>query len=595
MPETLSSPAPPRLRYRALLAAVALVGALFATSAPLSAAADPIGSISGTVTDAAGQPVVGALVNISISAGQSTSFSETVWTDTDGTYGFTGLEPATYGLNAYAAGHQPSVWQYITVTPEAPSITAAIVLEPFATGTGSISGTVTADGVPLAGLEVTANGSFTGQYVSAITDEFGHYEITGLPNGLWLISAFAGFQYQYLSNPNVTLSDAAPTATADLAFVSWPVGTASISGVVSDSATAAPIAGVSVYAYGVTVPHNSSATSDEAGAFSFTLLPAGTYSLNITGFTTGYLSLVTEVTVLDGEAVTTNPSLVAANSTITGHVKDKNGLPIAGVYVDALTDGSSSGAVTDENGNYEITDVGAVAYTITVGGVGTPYTQKSKVVTPVANGSATANFTLKPRTTGSLSGWILVSETEVYNQPVCVTLYSSKNKKVIAETVTLGPDFGDGTYSFYDVKPGSYTVSFADCDDDPAVAFDTVFFGGATKYKDATFITVAAAEDSYGNDHTIDFRTATSTISGHVQKGNGTPLAGLTVTATDGGSTIATAVTDANGDYTITGLYTDRYLVSVGGPGTLYNAKQKNVNTVDDGDITVNFSLAKSH
>jgi large repetitive protein len=597
MPETLSSPVPARPRYRALLAAVALMGALFATSAPLSAMADDtaVGSISGTVTTPDGQPAANIWVNVSIPDGQGTSFFASTITDGGGFYAFTELALDTYSLQLTAFGYQPYPGQSVTLTTEAPSSTVDIALQAYPVGDGSISGVVTADGSPLAFQYVSAANHSSGQQLSAFTDEFGAYEITGLANGAWQVSSFAGPGYQFLPITTIEISDTSPTATVDLAFLSWPTGTSSISGTVTDSATGTPLANVYVSLYGDGIAYQGSAVSDEAGQFAFSHLPAGSFTLNASNLGLSYLGFSQTITVLADETITADIALVAANSTITGHIKDKQGNPIADVYVNAHAEGGSFGdATTDENGNYEITNVGAVAYTLTVGGVGTPYKQKTKVVTPAANGTGTANFTLKPRTTGSLGGWVLVSETEVYSQPVCVTLYSSKNKKVVAETVTLGPDFGDGTYGFYDIKPGSYTVSFADCDDDPAVAFDTVFFGGATKYKDATFITVAAAQESYGNDHTIDFRTASSTVSGHVQKGNGTPLAGLTVTATDGAIT-ATAVTDANGDYTITGLYTDRYVVSVGGAGTLYNAKQKNVNTVDNGDVTVNFSLSKKN
>jgi hypothetical protein len=275
-------------------------------------------------------------------------------------------------------------------------------------------------------------------------------------------------------------------------------------------------------------------------------------------------------------------------------VKTKDGTPIVGIYVDAhTTDGNFGGAVTDENGDYVITDLGAVDYTLTVGGLGTPYKQKQKTVTAVANGNATANFTLKNRTTGALGGMVFAPGGEYYSAPVCVSLYTATKKNPIAEVLTYGPEYGDGTYSFGSVKPGSYTVKFEDCDADPAKLFDATYLGGAKTKQDATFVTVVAGVDSWENNLTFGPRSTTSTISGQVKKGNGTPLAGLVVQATDGIASTASAVTDANGNYTITGLFIDQYTVTVGGVTTPYAQKTKTVTTTEDGSVTANFSLHK--
>lgn len=596
MPETLPSSTPSRSRWRSLTVVFALIGALVATAAPLSAAADPaLGTISGTITTVDGQPASNIFVTISISDAQGTSFSASTSTDSQGSYSFADLESATYGFQVYAFGYQPPAWQALTLTAESPSATVNVVLQPFAVGTGTISGTVTADGVPLINQFVSAWQSVTGQSVNTSTDENGFYEFTGLANGSWTISSFAGPQYQYAVLQTVQLSDASPSATVDVALVSWPTGTASIGGLVTDSATGAPVPGMSFTISGVDVPHNSTVTADQSGAYTAASLPAGTFRVSTIGFNHGYLNASSEVTVSEGQAAVVDFALLAANSTIVGHVKDKQGLAVAGIQVFAISvDGTtSSGAITDENGDYVIPEVGALGYTVTLGGVGTPYAQKSKEVTPIANGSATANFTLKPRTTGSFGGFVNGPDSQPYNEPVCVNLHSSKKKKAIDQVTTFGPDFGDGTYSFTDLKPGSYTVSFEDCDSDPAPAFDPVFLGGVTKYADATFVTITAGQDSQYNDFTITPRTATSSISGHVEKSNGTPLAGLVVTAADGTSSTASAVTDASGNYTLTGLFTARHVVSVGGDGTGYKAKQKKVSTVDNGNVVADFTLAK--
>ena len=586
-----------RPRWRAVFATFALVGALVASAVPLSATAADVGTgpgvISGVVTNADGQPLEGAFVGAAISDGEGTAFWAYGNTDSAGHYEFADLALGyTYGISASLPGHQTVPWKDVTLTETSTTGTADFVLAPFASGLGTISGHITGDGSPLANQYVSAYEYSTGQNINGSSDENGYYEFTGLANGEWSIFASAGPQYQSLNPPPVQLTDGATNATVDLPFVSWPVGTASISGVVTDSATGEPLAGVSVSAYSEDAPHNSNQSTDETGAFRFDLLPAGTYYLGFSTF--GYLHSDQEIHVVDDQSATTNQALVATNASISGHVKTQNGAPAAGIYVDAHSSGGNiGGAVTDDNGDYVISDIGAVAYTLTVGGPGTPFNQKERVVTPPANGNVVANFTLTLRTTGSLGGIVYGPGGTNYTEPVCVTLYSSKSKKPVAEVVTYGPEYGDGTYAFADLKPGRYTVEFEDCDDDPATKFDNVYLGGAKTYKDATFVTVVAGEDSWGNDHTLTYKAANSTISGRIVKSNGAPIVGLAVHANGGTLGSGQAVTDANGNYTISSLFSGRYTVSAGGTGTAYVLKEKSVTVIENGGATANLSLVK--
>jgi hypothetical protein len=572
------------------------VAALLAFGAPLSASAEVVGdgpgAISGIVSLADGSPLAGIPVSVSIPAGEGSSFGASTITDATGAYEFSGLDAATYYLQPTAFGYQQPAGETLTLTVESATAVVNFTVQPFSVGLGTISGHATANGVGLPNITVSAINNATAQNLYATTDETGYFEFSEVSNGDWWVNSYPGGEYQFNPGLTVTLSDTELTATADLEFELWPVGTATISGTVTDSATGLPVAYVSVQLTGIDVAHQSFTSTDETGAFSVELLPAGNYTLSY--WAPGYLNSTAQVQAISDATVTVTPALVPVNAAIHGHVKSTDGTPIAGVYVDAHTsDGSFGFAETDENGDYVITELGAVEYTLTIGGVGTLYKLKTKTVTAVANGSAKANFTLKDRTTGSIGGFVLASGGSDYTAPVCATLYSATKKNPIASVVTFGPDFGDGSYTFDSVKPGTYTVAFADCDSDPVTAFDTAFLGGAAAKADAVFVTVVAGEDSWGNDFTVEARSTTSTINGHVEKGNGTPLAGLVVQATDGIASSASAVTDANGDYTLTGLFADSYTVTVGGVATPYALKQKTVTTIADGVVTADFTLHK--
>lgn len=499
--------APTRLRRRGLAAtALALVVALFAVATPLSASADVVGTgpgtVSGTVTKTGGEPLEGIQVIVSQSAGEATVFHAYTFTDAAGHYEFSGVDAGAYDVSTYSPNYQNVPRQQATVSETVPTAIADFVFVPFDVGVGTISGLVTGDGVPLSGQFVSVHNYSTGQSAYSSSDANGLYEFTGLPNGTWSFSSPSAPQYQYLYPAPVELTDAAPNATRDFPFVSYPTGTSTIAGVLSDSATDAPIQGASITLFGTDVPQISSTITDENGDYTFASIPAGSYSVII--WAIGYLAPTPHVTVAEGATATLDHALVATNASISGRVTGPNGVPVVGEYVDAHTEtGAFAGAVTDENGDYLITGVGAVEYTLSVGGPGTPYDRVQRTVTPVAHETITENFTLAARTTGSISGWVLTPAGDYYSQPVCVTLYGSKNKKPLAKVVTIGEDFGDGSWSFYDLKPGSYTAEFRDCDDDPATKYDKVFLGGVKKHKDATYVTVVAGVDSYENNVTL--------------------------------------------------------------------------------------------
>jgi hypothetical protein len=503
----LDSLAPARPRWRSVLATLALVGALFAAGSVAPASADVgtgPGVISGTVTDANGLPLAGVFVGAIISS-ETSSFFGQAYTDATGSYQFTDLAVGvTYQLTTSVSGHPFTPAQYVTLTEESATATANFVIASYPAGVGTISGLVTAEGVPLGDLLVSAWNDTTGQTLSTYSDASGHYEFTGLGNGLWNISGYAGTEYVSITVSSVQLTDSSHDATVDLPFVLWPVGTASIHGVASDSATGEALVGVTIYSWSPDAPHSSSATTDETGAYSFDQLPAGAYEVSFGDG--GYLPVVKNIQLSDGQSVTANFALVALNGTISGHVTGPDGNPVADLWVSASSDLSGSGAITDQNGDYVITDIGPVAYTVTVGGVQTAFDGQDRVVTGVANGDVRANFTLANRSTGFIAGSILGPNGGYYLKPVCATLYSSKSKKPVREVLIDGEHYGEDAFAFDNLKPGSYTIEAKDCDDDPSTKFNTVYLGGAKSYKDASFITVTVGSESFGNTLQLTLR-----------------------------------------------------------------------------------------
>lgn len=495
-----------RPRWRSTLATLTLVGALFAASsvAPASAEGTGIGVISGTVTDPNGQPLEGVTVSAIIASGAPSEFFAQTGTDASGNYQFIGLAVDTsYSLQTYLPGYPNQAAPDVSLTAVAPAGTVNFVLTPYPSGNGTIHGLASAEGAPLSNLLISAWNSVAGVYLHTYSDADGVYAFTGLANGLWEVSAWAGDQYVPLDF-SFQLTETSHDATVNLAFAPWPVGTSKIRGVVTDSATGEPIVGATIYSWGLDVPHSASTTSDETGAFSFDSLPTGTYELSFGD--AGYLNVTKDVRVHDGQSVTTNFALIALNATISGRVSGPGGVPLAGVWISAWNDNGGSGAETDANGNYVITNVAAVKYTLSVGGAGTAFDQQLRTITGVANGDVTTNFTLVNRTTGSLAGTVLGPNGGYYTKLVCAALYSSKSKKPLRNIVIDGEHYGEDVFLFDNLKPGAYTVEVRDCDDDPATKFDKVFLGGVKNFKDAEFVTVGVGQDTVGHNITLTSR-----------------------------------------------------------------------------------------
>lgn len=229
---------PASRRRTAIASAFALVAGLLTLSAPLSASADVVGdgpsTISGTVTLADGTPVADVYVNVSSSFGEGTMWGYSTNTDVNGAYELSGLPTGAVTVGIYAPGYELATTQSFTLTEASPSASADFVIVPFTVGTGTISGTVTTDGVPLPYASVSAYNQATTQNVFTSADENGVYQLSELSNGLWSVSAYAGPDYQFLSPQQREISDATQSQTADFAFESWPTGTSAISGVVTD-------------------------------------------------------------------------------------------------------------------------------------------------------------------------------------------------------------------------------------------------------------------------------------------------------------------------------------------------------------------------
>lgn len=379
-------------------------------------------------------------------------------------------------------------------------------------GPGSISATFTAadTGEPSAYTWVfLTNPNGYSDYVA--TDVGGQVLFTGLTPDTYSLAVSPTEQLKG-ETFQVTLTETEPSVVVGFQRASWPVGDSTVTVVVTDSATGLAIEGASVWLYDwETGRPYPSQVSDTSGNAAFSEVSAGSFFLNVYASDYVYASRQFEL----GSASTRDfdIALVPANATITGTVTDEFGVPIPSLYIGAVLESDPSvtaGAGTDEAGNYTFNALGAGSYRIEVGGQGTSWARTEQTLEAIADGITVGNFTLAPRITGSISGYVLDGVEFGSWQDICV----------IAFDVTTGAAVGGsrtgegGTYQIADLDAGEYSLAFWDCDYSRSPAFATSFSGGAPRLADAATYSVGAGEDVFANEHLV---YPGGSISGHIE------------------------------------------------------------------------------
>jgi len=332
---------------------------LFVASNGFSLASE--GSISGRViADGTGLPIGGVLVYA-----DGTVLGSAV-TQANGDYTISSLLPGDYKVYTesytdypreyYNDKHDWDSADLVTVTSgiDTSGIDFALAV------CCSISGRVIADdtGLPISGVLVSADGTVLG---SAVTQANGDYTITSLFPGDYKVytESFTNYPREYYNDKYdwdsadlVTVTSGIDTIGIDFALAAC----CSISGRVIADDTGLPIAGVSVNAYGGSY---FSAVTDENGNYTISDILPGDYRVYADSYDNYlgefhdnqyYWDSASIITITAGKVINFG---LALGGSITGRVTaDDTGLPIAGVLVSA--NGNTSGARTDESGNYTI-------------------------------------------------------------------------------------------------------------------------------------------------------------------------------------------------------------------------------------------------
>lgn len=432
-----------------------------------------------------------------------------------------------------------------------------------------ISGLVlNGQGTPYVGCSVAIyQGTSSTPTSTTTTISNGRYYFTNLADGVWTVkpakegTTFSPL-YRTYTVANSTITEASFTGSEG-------VTTSTIGGVIKDSGGVA-MAGVSVGLYsGTSSTATATTTTTSLGAYSFSNLAAGSWTVKPgkdgTTFSPLYRTYTAPPSVTDANFTGTATSTTSA---ISGVIKDAGGATMVGVSV-GLYLGTSSTATatttTNADGRYYFTNLAAGSWTVKPGKDGTTFSPlyRTCALPPTVTN---ADFTGSVTPTGSFISGLVKTASGVAMNGVSVGLY--QNDQLLTSTTTNA----EGRYYLINLTAGIYVVRPAQT----GVTFDPL----------AKSVTVPPSLT------TVNFNIAapqTSPISGLIKSSAGSPLAGVSVGLYLSDVLKQTTTTNSDGRYTFSSLAAGAYIVRPGSDSLVFDPLYRAV-TAPPGTTGANFT-----
>ena len=347
---------------------------------------------------------------------------------------------------------------------------------------------------------------------------------------------------------------------------------ASIKGHVTDS-QGRPVQGVNVSVNSTLMMRGGSgyATTNANGDYLVSGLAAGDYRVQFSAPMGSNLvseyhpdtpdsSLAVPVKVAAGAMVTGIDASLASGASIAGHVTDSQGRPVQGVNVwvnpTLMIGGGSGNATTNANGDYLVSGLAAGDYRVQFSApMGSnlvseyhPDTPDYSMAVPVKvpAGATVTGIDASLSTGASITGHV----TDNQGHPVQGVNVSPVRPRCRWRPAPRSRD-ANGDYVITGLSAGDFRVRFS-----PPIGSNLVseYHPDTTDYSTAVPVKVAAGATVTGIDVSL---SAGATVKGHVTDSDGRPVQGVNVSASSTamlGGGFGNAITDANGDYMITGL-----------------------------------------
>ncbi len=390
------------------------------------------GKINGTVTDEDGNSLTGVLVTC---CDVSTS------TDEHGKYLLEDIPEGSHQISFTLEGYNPKDL-VANVEKDKTTIVDATLQKKDEPRYGTIKGRVMDENHNgISGASVVYE--YQGQESDPIsTDSNGFFYFQNLSPGIYTVKASKD-GYDSVNQQVSVVAGEETNVEIIMSHEQNPYG--NISGIVRDD-SGNPLPNVTVTA------GNETANTDADGRYTLYELTPGSYSVTFTK--EGYKTVVLLAEVVSGSTTTLDATMPVDNTpktgTISGVVKDVNGVGIANAEVMFASKGISSGSTrTDSQGRFSFQDVNPGSYRVTASKEG--YISNSADVDVVAGQNSTCNIVLEnaPPPVGEIQGTVTDEDGNPL-QGVYVKLGSYT-------TVTSA----DGKYALAEIPVDDYIVYFS--------------------------------------------------------------------------------------------------------------------------------------
>ena len=516
------------------------------------------GGIMGTVTTD-GEALAG--VTVTVSGGRA---DETVMatTDMEGMYSLDRLHAGEYTVavtnpdeDEYEfdpASQMVMVALKETATADFPGIKLRTV---------GIHGTVAAEGNPLADVTVTVSGGRADETVMATTDGEGMYSLDRLHAGDYTVTISGYDENEYEFDP---ASQTIMVELLDMVEVSFENGillrTASISGRITTDGD--PADDITVTLSG---EMDAEMETNSNGQYNFPGLPAGDYTLEVSGFDTveyEYTPEEVEITLMRDEGKIQNFAGRSLRTVvITGSVTAEEEMiagAVAGLYrVVSLTEVvpvPGGIQLTDSMGEFTFDDLLSDWYAVVISGyddeydfpkiplAGQQFVAWSGYV--ATDDTATIPFVGTIIRTAMIGGMVTAGDEPMEDVEVMIEgMYAPEDNTMMTDA--------DGMYMFDGLRKGDYTISITNPDEE--------MYDFPTTERDVS-VSVGQVQDDVSFDGSV-LRGASISGQVHVE---GHALEDVAVMLS--GDADDSTMTDANGEYNFPTLAAGDYMVSMTNP-----------------------------
>ena len=516
----------------------------------------PTGTVAGTLTDHAGNPVAGALAFAYSATG---AWQSSAVTDPAGHYAITVLSGG-YRVSFRPQGYQDDYVPHTTSAEQATVFTVpaggTLTVDEDLPAAGTIHGRyTTADGLPVAGASVefdAADGTIAG---FATADADGHYQSQHLYAGGYRIGFFAPgsnrFQWAFGKLTQADADTVIVTADSDTEASDSEVPTGSVAVTAKDAVTGRGIPDFCAGADG------QEACSNGTGTALVTNVRRGTQTVDVSTSDGHYFGVNDlSVTVSGGATAAVTASLRPGATTTTVVLDAATGQPVPNACLAVV---SGPGAVlpdglpycSDVQGTVHIGPLGSGSYAIYVG---PPAPYGAQWVGPsggVGSVDRARRTTVKVPQTVAVpavrldhAGTIAGTVTDASGHPVSDALVGISPPS--AGVGSTGPGTvtdSDGHYTFTALGPYAWPLFFT------ANGQASQWSGGVADRGRARAVRVTA-------DATVTFDAALVagvTVSGTVRAGNGTPAGAgfLSFYNAGGGDPIGLTQVQTDGTYRV--------------------------------------------